>query len=470
MAGQVTAGPGWGLDLAAGDTLAAPVLEAVPSGLAVDPVPSGAVPDPADETGALRFLLEATTVLSSSLDFEECLRRLAALAVPMLGDLCLIDLLSDGTIVRMAAAHRDPAQMELVDELSRNYPPHRDGEHPAAKAIRTGRSEISSQVSDEFLRRTTRDQRHFEVVKQLGFASYMCAPLRARGRILGSITLVSSGSGRRFDRRDLALAEDLAYRAALVIDNARLFSERTEVARSLQSALLPPRLPAIEGLEVAARYRAAGEGLEVGGDFYDLFSIGRGAWAAVIGDVCGRGSEAAAVTGLVRHSLHASALQARNPASMLQVANAVLGEHQDGGSDRFCTAACAILRPGEVTRATIASAGHPAPLILRADGAIEEFDGGGLALGIAPGRGPGLHSKRYSLGAGDTLVLYTDGVTEARDGSGRFFGHEGLEAVLRERAGSGAGPIAGGLLHSVEAFSGGRLNDDLAILVISVPS
>ena len=420
------------------------------------------------ETRGLRFLLDATTVLSSSLEFQECLRRLARLAVPILGDLCLIDVMVDGTISRMAAAHADPGRQSLADELVGSYPPRPGGLHPAARVIRSGQSEIAPEVTEDYLRATTRDSRHFEIVKELGFTSYMCAPLRARGRILGTLTLVSAGSGRRFDDEDLTLAEDLAQRAALVVDNARLFSERTRVAQSLQAALLPPSLPRVPGLELAARYRAAGETNDVGGDFYDVFDIGRGAWVAAVGDVCGTGPEAAAVTGLVRHALHASAQQNRDPAALLEIANAVLCEHQDADWERFCSAACAIVRPGPVVRVTLSSAGHPPAFVVRADGIVHEIECRGLALGLD--QRARLQTRRVTLGPGDQLILYTDGLTEARDTDGRFFGEGALPEVLAGCHLLASEATVTRLLQAVEQFSAGRLSDDLALLSIRAGS
>lgn len=418
------------------------------------------------EAESLRFLLDATTVLASSLDFRECLERLAALAVPILGDLCLIDVMLDGTVTRMAAAHADPARQALAAELAERYPPDPAGSHPAVQVMRTGRSAISQEVDDGFLRATTRDERHFRILKDMGFTSYMCAPLRARGRTLGTVTLISAGSGRRFSPEDLALAEELAQRAALVVDNARLLSERTRVAQSLQAALLPPSLPDVPGLELAAAYRAAGEANDVGGDFYDVFDIGRGAWAAAVGDVSGTGPGAAAVTGLVRHALHASAQRSRDPAAMLSVANAVLGEQRGRDWERFCSAACAIVRPGQTTRVTMASAGHPPAFVLRAEGRVEELDCPGVALGIAPR--PATRARRVALGPGDLLLLYTDGLTEARHADGSFFGEAALGEVLRGATGMSAHGVVGRLLEAVEEFTGGALTDDLALLALSV--
>src|SRR2546430_1245067 len=180
-----------------------------------------------------------------------------------------------------------------------------------------------------------RDGEHLALLRGLGFESAMVVPLTARGRTFGAITFVSSESGRTYEPEDLALAEALASRAAQAVDNARLYQERAHVARALQQSLLPQRFPRIEWCEVGARYRAAGEG-EVGGDFYDLFESSDRAFFAVIGDVQGKGPEAAALTGLCRYTIRAAASSERNPSRILRTLNqAILRE----ATERFATVA-----------------------------------------------------------------------------------------------------------------------------------
>ena len=419
-----------------------------------------------NEAEVLRFLLDATTVVAGAMAYEEALDRLAQLAVPVLGDLCLIDALEDGAIVRMAAAHADPSQAPLVQELFEHYPPDPAGSHPAVVTMRDGVSFISPIMTERFLAATTRDERHLEIVGQLGFRSYMCAPLRARDRVLGSVTIVSAGSGRVFDEDDLALAQELANRAGLVIDNARLLAERTRTARALQAALLPPVLPAIDGVDIGARYRAAGAGAEVGGDFYDVFSSGHDTWTAVVGDVCGTGPDAAAAAGIVRHALHAAALRASDPISMLDTADELLEHHQPTSDVSFCSACCAVLETGARGLAvTVASAGHPEPWVLRADGQLEPVSARGSLLGIGLERHRAL--ARVELAPGDILLLYTDGVTEARSRDGAFFVESCWPAVLRRLDRSTADAFAGALLDAVDSFTDGDLRDDLAILVVA---
>jgi PAS domain S-box-containing protein len=421
----------------------------------------------ASEARAHAFLLRVSEVLWSSRDYGECLRQLTALTVPELADICLIDVLVDGDIVRMATAHSWPEAGPVLAEFEAEYPPDPSGAHPAAVAIRSGTSTHAEEMPDDFLRRTCRDERHFQLVKQLGFQSYMCAPLTARGRALGAITLVSTDPARRYGARDLALVEELARRAGLVIDNVRLLEERTRIAQALQSALLPPTLPAVPGLELAAAYRAAGEGNTVGGDFYDVFDLGADAWAAVIGDVAGTGAAAAAATGIVRHALRASGLRDRDPAVMLQTANTMLTERRNPDDEQFCSACCLIIKPGVVTRLDIASAGHCPPVLIRADGEIAELDTPGGLLGIQPQFRAAI--RQEALEPGDRLVLFTDGLTEARDAAGRFYGDERLHTALRAAAGLSAQAMVDSLLSDVTAFSNGKHRDDLALLVVAVP-
>ena len=419
------------------------------------------------EAEALRFLLDAATVVSSEVGFEGSVRSLGALAVPLLGDVCMVDVLVDGTVQRMVAVHAEPDKAELTERLFR-YPPRLSGSHPAAEIMKLGSDAVIGDMDEEFMRTTTQNEDHYRLIRDLEFQQYMCAPLRARGRLLGTLTLVSAGSGRRFRPEDLALVQALADRVANVVDNARLYSEQARVARSLQAALLPRALPAIPGMQVAAAYQAAGEGNEVGGDFYDLFEVGRGIWAVVIGDVCGRGPDAAAVTGLVRHALHASGRNNRNPRAMLQVANSMLCEEEDRSIERFCTAAVAVVRPGRVARVAYAAAGHPPALVRRADGRIEELPTSGVTLGVMDEIGG--RAQRINLEEGDLVVMYTDGLTEARNEQGAFYGEGRLTAAVRDSDSTDAAELVEALVGDLREFTGGRLADDLGLVVFGPES
>jgi PAS domain S-box-containing protein len=247
----------------------------------------------------------------------------------------------------------------------------------------------------------------------------------------------------------------------------RLLSESRErfahVARTLQSSLLPPELPAIPGFELAARYRAAGQGNEVGGDFYDAFETEDGTWALVLGDVMGKGPRAAALTGLARHTLRAVTTKGRTPSDVLhQLNDAIL--KQDATQTQFATVALAyVWREGEVGKAVIASGGHHLPLILRADGTIESAGRAGMVLGVFPD--PDLSDADVTLHPGDTIVFFTDGVIEEGQGS-KTFGEANLLSVVQSCAGQPPTYVTEAIENAVIGFSTEEPRDDIAIMAV----
>jgi PAS domain S-box-containing protein len=406
------------------------------------------------------FLAEASAALAGSLDMRKTLNKVARLAVSRLADWCGIDIEEDGELRPVAVAHADPTIVERTREFRRRWPPDMRSDRGAATVARTGRAELYSEISDELLTEIAVDDEHLQYLRNLGFHSAMVVPLRARGRTFGVITFVSAESNRRYGPEDLALAEELAARAAQAIDNARLYQERAHVARALQQSLLPQRLPEIEWLEVAARYRAAGEG-EVGGDFYDLFEASPGTWYAVIGDVQGKGPEAAAVTGLARYTIRAVAATEHNPSQILRALNAAILKE---GTDRFATVALARLQTTSgMAQLFISCGGHPLPFVLRASGAVEAADCKGNLLGVFPE--PELKDYLTELAPGDALVFYTDGVTEEPAGD-VVFGEEHLVPLLRECVGLDADAAAGRIEDAVLDFRAQPPRDDMAILVL----
>jgi serine phosphatase RsbU (regulator of sigma subunit) len=410
----------------------------------------------------LAFLALASEVLASSLDEDVILQNFARLAVPRIADWCAVDLvMENGSLRRMAAVHVDPELEGLVRELRERYPPDPSEPHPIWSVILTGQPDLAESVTDADLAARARDADHLDLLHRLGIRSHMVLPIKARGKTFGAVSLVSGASGRNYGPADLELAVDLARRAALAADNARLYREQRHIARTLQQSLLPPSLPELPGMEVAARYRAAGEGNEVGGDFYDVFEASDQAWVVTIGDVCGKGPEAAAVTGLARHTVRAAAIHEHRPSKVLSILNdAILRELSD---QRFCTVCCVRVRPNdEGARLTICSAGHPLPLVLRVAGEVETVGRPSMLLGVFPD--VELTDHVVDLGPGDALVLYTDGVTEPMS-VGPDAGADQLASVVASATGRPAAGIAQAIEQTVEGAQGAR-RDDFAVLVL----
>jgi PAS domain S-box-containing protein len=600
-----------------------------------------------------RFLADCSEVLGASLDYADNLASLAALTVPFLGDICFIDIAEDNGLRRVAAAHADPDKQSLIDELGHRYPPDPDGSHPALEALRSGATFYLEDITDDVVRRLSRDDNHYLIVRELGFRSFMVVPLIARGRTLGAVTIISCNPERRFGPADVEVLGEAARRAAIALDNARLFDDQqraraeaessaerllqlqtlatalsravtvdevtkvmgaiampqlgshnrglwlvneaagtvdlvndgsssigketdtsisldsalpaAEVVRirtpvlvgsiaereerfpdlelgaddgrafaalpliaeertlgvfalafdddhdfddneirfltavadqcaqalarallydrerherdraerdrrriqalnkALQTSLLPPVLPLVPGVELEARYQPALAGLEVGGDFYDVFDTG-GDWAIVIGDVCGKGPEAAAVTAVARWTIRSIAMDIRQPIQVLRKVNEALVHQQL--DDRFCTIAYARVVPtSQGVRVSMCRGGHPAPLIVRASGEITPFGTAGSLIGILPE--VRLWEETTELHTNDALVLYTDGVTEARRGRDQF-GDERLRETLEACHGQSAAHIADAIEAAVLEFAGPEPSDDIAILVLRV--
>jgi serine phosphatase RsbU (regulator of sigma subunit) len=330
--------------------------------------------------------------------------------------------------------------------------------------LRSGRPELYPEIPDELIRSAVKDDEQYRLIQEIGMRSAMIVPMVARGRSMGALSFVSGPSGRRFDEQDLGLAEELARRCATAIDNARLFTERAYIARTLQRSLLPAELPEIPGIEAAARFRPTGEGNEVGGDFYDLFETGGRGWTVVMGDVCGKGPDAAAVTALARYTLRAAAMRERLPSRSLRLLNEALLRQRD--DRRFCTVAYAYLEAHDGgIRIGVASGGHPLPMLLHSDGTVEAIGEPGTLLGVLPD--PNLEDRSLALSPGDALVFYTDGVIEGR-GASVLLDEDGLSRLLAECAGAGADAIAARVEDAAVAAQGGNPRDDIAVLVLRV--
>jgi PAS domain S-box-containing protein len=408
------------------------------------------------------FLARAGEALNSSLDYEETLRQLAELAVPAKADWCAIDMRGVGGIglQRLAVRHVDPDKERLGRELFERWPPRPDDAEGVWWVLRTGRPVLYREVTPELIESVAYDREHLDVSLALGLRSAMIVPLRARGEVVGAMTFVLAESGGSYGDEDLQLAMEVARSASAAIENSVLHDQVRYIARTLQTSLLPSRLPEIPGFELAARYRAAGEGFEVGGDFYDVFQRHERSWAIALGDVVGKGPEAAALTALARYSTRAAAIEHPEPARVLELLNeAILRESR---VDRYMTAVHATLELVDPPRLVISSAGHPPALLLRG-GTATEIGGGGRMLGIDAS--VGAVEARVLLEPGDAVVLYTDGVTDAAAPE-RILGVQDLCGALASAAGEPADEIAAALERHALLGTSGHARDDIAIVVL----
>jgi PAS domain S-box-containing protein len=430
---------------------------------------------------AQRFLAEVGATLSSSLDYRATLASVARLAVPRLADWCAVDIVEeDGTLERLAVEHEDLQKVQLAHELQERYPPDPETPQGLLRVLRSGQSEFYPDITDEMMVAAARDAEHLRLMRELGFVSLIFVPLVARGRTLGVITLVSAESGRRYKEADLELAEELARHAALAVDNARLYKGRVQVARTLQEGLLPSRLPEVPGVEVGLRYVSAGE-VDVGGDFYDLFntrmadqngsSEPSSSWGIVIGDVSGKGAEAAAMLAFARYTLRTLATRESCPSTILSSLNeAMLHQRRECGDHKFCTVAYVRLETegnkAQGARFTVSRGGHPPPFLLRTDGSIYKVGEPGRVIGVF--EDVKLTEQEASLAPGEALILYTDGVVEARSPDGLFFGEERLKAILHSSVALDASTIASRIEDAVLNFQEQDPRDDVAVLVLRV--
>jgi PAS domain S-box-containing protein len=379
----------------------------------------------------LVFLAGASQRLAASLDLDQTLATVAELAVPRLADSVGIYLLVDGRVESRLWAPSDPLQ----------------GPEAGGGAV--------------------------------------VIPLRARGQLRGALALVNR-SGDPMTEQQRALAEELAARAAVAIDNARLYAAQVSLAHRLQASLLPPSLPVIEGLDLAARYAPAGDGAEVGGDFYDCIRIARNRLLLVVGDVKGKGVDAAGLTGMARHVIRATATTEHRPAAILTALNdalfsqevdrlagrAAAGETVESSANweevepRFCTVLIVSLaRRGRGFHALVASAGHPLPLLRDPAGKVRAVGRTGPLLGVLPT--VELPERGVTLLPGSLLLCYTDGVSECHDGR-QFFDEEGILGVLAGAEGTAAVAAAAVERAARACAPRGEVRDDMAILAVGV--
>jgi serine phosphatase RsbU (regulator of sigma subunit) len=418
------------------------------------------------EQAASELLAEAGALMEDALDQHQRAEHLARLAVPTLGDVAMVDVVnSDGVIERMASQSGGSPVAEIFANLRQSVPIDPQGPHPVAEVIRTGRTKYLDRLSDEEIDRITRREDERQIIRKYRFKSCVVLPLGARGSVLGTLTLWIMRPAKAFDETARRTAKRLADRAALALDNARLHEQQSHIASVLQHSLLPRSLPEIKGFESSSRFLAAGEAYEVGGDFYDVFRNGSGSWTAVIGDVCGKGPEAASLTALARYTVRTASSPDSPPSQVLRTLHdSISSERADF---RFCTAALARIQTpsngnGDA-HLTVALGGHPMPIVLRNDGSVHPIGRPGTLLGVLPS--PVLADADATLRVGDSLILYTDGVLDVGDRAVRA-DPDWLTWQIAELAGKDADGIAGALADAAVERHGGKARDDIAILVL----
>jgi serine phosphatase RsbU (regulator of sigma subunit)/ketosteroid isomerase-like protein len=394
---------------------------------------------------------------------EQTLDAIAEILVPALGDYCMIDVIEEGQIRRAAVRFDGPEAAAVEKGLAERKPALQEQIADAASVARQ-EPRLFERVTEADLRPVAETEEDLRFLLAMGIRSFVTVELRARGRPTGILSIGVSHSGRRFRQDDAKFAAILAGRVALALDNAGLFSnlerserERTEIAETLQRGLLPPLLPHIPGWSVAAMYRPAGVENEIGGDFYDAFRIA-GGWMVVIGDVTGRGAQAASVTALARYTLRTAAALTGDPVIALETLNRDLLARRGAA---LCSVAAMAIDEDPSRPVRLAIAGHPAPLLVDRDTVVEATVSAPV-LGAFPDASWGIEHVRVR--PGQQLVVITDGVTESTGVEERF-GESRLRAAL---TGVSNPALAVQRVEvALNEFSEGPLDDDAAILAIA---
>jgi hypothetical protein len=411
-----------------------------------------------------RMLSETAAVSDAGGTLEETLEAICDILVPEFADFCMIDLIDQEGEVRRAGLRVAPGGAPGVEEgLAARRPsiPQRmiEGDDGTSLTPR-----FFEQVTERDLRELSSDPEDLEFLRSLGSRSAITVALNARGKVTGALTLAVSWSGRRYRGEDAHFAWVLSGRVALALDNCGLFADleraeraRSEIAETLQRGLLPPPLPIIPGWSIAAMYRPAGSENEVGGDFYDVFRVADG-WMLVIGDVTGQGARAASLTAVARYTLRTAASLTGDPVLALETLNRALFARGDAS---LCSIVALSLGEDPTTPIRIAIAGHPPPLLVDGDEIAEISDADPVLGAFADSSWSLSHCP---LEPGQHLVVVTDGVLEAQGPEERF----GLGRLRAELKGADdPTQILQRVESSLQAFTDGALDDDIAILALT---
>ena len=358
----------------------------------------------------LEFLGTINEALNDALTVRALMVNVTSRTVPRFGDWCSLHVLprGGGGVPDVVIAHVDPAMVAYAEELQQRFPYDADAATGIAHVIRTGATEFVPDITDAVINELNVTDEERAIIEQLALRSAIAVPIVKRGRVLGAMQFVMSSSSRRYTEDDVTLAQTVAGRIASSLENHRLNDEQRSIARTLQHSLLPASLPTVPNVEIAVRYWPVGESMEVGGDFYDVFGLETdGRYAVVIGDVCGKGAAAAALTGLARHSIRESAWHGDPPNDVLRSLNRAIRRSE---SRSFLTAVYAVLDTAPSRPAlTVTCAGHPLPI--HATGReVTRLGAPGTLLGVLDDVRH--HPSTIDLDPGDFVVFYTDGATD----------------------------------------------------------
>jgi serine phosphatase RsbU (regulator of sigma subunit)/PAS domain-containing protein len=403
---------------------------------------------------AARLLLEGATV-SESVLLQRCARLLSASVATW----AIVDLRRRGQLRRhYVAGPEDPTSSGLAHAMATADPA--PGSVPDQVA-ESGQTLLLTHVTDELALGTSEDGSPFLTV--LGATSLVCVPITDGAHRYGVLTMVRRAEDGQFGLSDAALAEEVGALLGRAISGRRVLRERTEAADALRASLLPPALKPVPGVEIASAHLPPTQGREVGGDFYDAYPT-PGGWGVAIGDVCGKGEDAAAATAAARHAIRVLAHWNGDPADVLRRANDIMLAEEFGG--RFVTASAAHLSWQQDTlRVVLATAGHPAPILVKPDGSVQVLPGGGVPLGIFPDPEPA--TLTLELSDGDLLFFFTDGLADARSPQATYF-EDSLADCLAQLPGRRPADVVSAIRSAVLDFCDSVLVDDLTMLVLRV--
>jgi PAS domain S-box-containing protein len=410
---------------------------------------------------AQEFLIAATRGLDASLDFDRTARTIVETAVPELAELCVLDFIRrDGWIGDSVVGAARPRAGMVLEEIRRHTPLDPRCDHPVAQVLRAGRPMVWRDLtSSSVMEEVVQSEEHRKLIEETRYQSAAVAPLVARGATLGAISFLHASTDLRYEASDLRLLAELADRAAMALDNARLYEERDRIAQNLQRGLRPPEPPYVPGLDIAVVFDAFGEGMEIGGDVYDILPTDDGCWI-MVGDVTGKGAVAAGVSVALRHSMRGLARQIDEPIELLTQLNEMLLEGRS--LNDFATALLLRLRREHVGwRLELAAAGHPPAIHVGSEGPVQL--GGGAILGAW--RDAPMPKHERLLLPGETLVLATDGWFEAGPAE-THLPPEALGSLAHSFADLELAEMIECLRQDAIARSGGPLRDDLVLLAV----